>query len=512
MTCVSLCVALALWAGAQTDDPASLMPGGTTVYVEAANVSGSSAALQAAPVLDRIGLARPDRLRDLLKRLATARVGRGAVGLDPSAVGVRRWVVVVETADPAATLAVLQAWAGEPLATLAVGGFLVIADSAARLDEVREIAGTRTGSLALNEEFRGFRAAADPAAPIRFYCDAKQLFPRPFRAQIKNPSNLGLVLLGGHMTHVLKTAGVLSGTMSLNGGIEASLSADIRETDARAFTEVNPTAPVIATPDGFAGRLSVSRSLARFWARRGAILGDDTRAFVDSLAGTITAAVPGYGIEALLGQVGEAFDVYFSGTPTASAGGYPALALVGVTADRTDRCQLLLEFQRILAALSAEGDVAPVFRDEVRCHRGVSLHVSRPASRQELSEGALVPTFAVVQDRVILGNHPSTVAALVDQLLDARVVPRVDGDELEIDGPRAAHVLRDVAAAWAAEMAKSPKAESRAAIFLTALEAFLSGVQKGRLGFDLAGRAASLKLAISAPALFQGDGAASRPR
>jgi hypothetical protein len=512
MTCSSLCVALALWAGGGPVDLASLMPGGTTVFLEFSDVSASSSALQAAPVLDRLGLAQPDRVRGLLKQLAAARIGRGAVGLDPSAVGVRRWVVVVEAADPGAAVARLETWAGEPLATLTVGDLLVIADSAARLDEVREIAGTRRGSLALTEDFQAFRAAADAPAPIRFWCDAKQLWPRPFRAQIKNPSNLGLVVLGGHMTHVLKTAGVLSGTMSLDGGIEASLTADIRETDSRAFTEVNPTAPVLAMPEGFAGRLSVSRSLARFWARRGAILADDTRAFVDSLAATITAALPGWGVEALLGQVGEAFDVYFAAPPAGSTEGYPALALVAVAAGRTERCQLLAEFQRILAGLSAQGDVAPVFREEASCHRGVSVHVSRPGTRADAPASLLVPTFAVVQDRVIVGNHPATVTALVDQLLDSKVVPRVDGDELEIDGARAAHVVRGVAAAWAAEMAKSPKAESRAALFLTALEAFLAGVQKGRLGFDLAGKAASLKLSISAPALFSADLAASRPR
>jgi hypothetical protein len=505
MACAFFWLAVAMSAGRVPADPASLMPGGTTFFLEVSDLSGLAAGLHEAPVLDKLRLRDPEALRAALKQLADAGVKTAAVGMDPSALGVRRWIAVGTTEDPGATEKLVGTWTARDLGSATIGSFLVIGDSAARIDEVREVAASKTESLAQQAGFRAFRKAVDGEAPIRFYCDVKQLWPRPFRTQIKNPSNVGWTFLGGHFTHVIRTVATVSGSMSLHGGLAATLSAEIRETDSRAFTEVNPKAEVIAMPAGFAGRLSVSRSLPRFWDRRASILPEEGRTALDSMAATVTSALPGWSVESLLGQFGDAFDVYFSAT---GAAGAPAVALVAVTA--AERCELLAEFQRVLVALSSREKAAPAFRDEVVCHRGVSLHVARaPTSCEPVSQGP-GPTFAVVKDRMIVGNRPSTVIALVDQLLDAHVATRPDGDELEVDGPRAAQLLKDAASIWSSQLTTTEKAESRAFGFFSALEGLLSGVRTARVGFDLAGKEASMRVAIDAPALFPADRADSR--
>jgi hypothetical protein len=514
MTCAFLWLALSIGAGRVPTDLAGLMPGGTTVYLEVSDLSHLAAGLKDAPVLDKLQVEDPAALRRILKDLAASGVRTAAIGLDPSALGVRRWVVVGAADDVAAAASLVKTWTKRELPTGAVGRFLVFGDSAARIAEVRELSESKGESLADQAAFRAFRASIDASAPIRFFCDVKTLWPRPFRTQIRNPSHVGWVLLGAHLTHVLRTVATVSGTMSLEGGVEASVSAEIREPDARAFTEVNPTQDVIAMPSGFAARLSVSRSLGRFWTRRTTILGDAAQATVSSVAATVATILPGCAVEVLIEQIGEAFDVYVSSSATsAPAAAPPPMALVAVTVDRAQRCRLLAEIPRLLGALANKGGAARPYREESFCHRGIELRVARPDSCDRSAaavwgDGA-GPTFAVVKDRVIIGNRPSTVIAIVDQLLDARVLPRAAGDELELDGPSAARLLRDASAAM---MPPEDSSESRPTAFLGALEGFLAGVQTARVSFDLAGKEASLRVGIDAPALFSADRPASRPK
>jgi hypothetical protein len=524
MTSAFLWLVLALGAGRLPADPASLMPGGTTVFLETSDLGALAAALRDAPVIDHLQVPSPERLRQVLVALGGARVRTAAVGMDPSAFGVRRWVFVAEAEDEAAMAAIVETWTGVRAPHFAIGRFVVFADGDAKLDEVRELQGRGSGSLAEQEGFREFRSAVGAAAPIRFYCDVKEMWPRAFRAQIRNPSNLGWVLLGGHVTHVLRTVGTVFGTMSLGAGLEANLSAEIRPTDAKAFTEVNPAQEIVERPAGFAARLSVSRSLGRFWARRTAILDDAAQSTLDQLAGAITSAVPGSAMETLLAQFGEAFDLYVAECPPADAPSIPSLALVAVTTDQGPRCHLLEEYRKLLGALTSRVTECVAFRDESVCHRGVTLHVSRPQSscegRVETLPAGYAPTFAVVKDRMILGNRPSAVAALVDQVLDGRLGPRTAGDELELVGRGAARLLKEASALVRTDPAPASRPvfrpasrpDSRPPMVLPSLEAVLNRVGSARIAFDVAGKQASLRMSIVAPDLFTSDGTSTRPR
>ena len=489
------CIALAGVLPAQTPEPAGLIPAEVPIFVEVRDPSALARMLGGSPALSR-PTADDKALLKTLQDIGGTGTRTLALGVTPAVVGSNKWVVVADSSDPQALLAAIHAWTGPHARSATIAPFFVVADGDKTLAEVAELAGGKGKSFLDRAESQPI-AASQPAAPgIRFVMDVQSMFPRALRS-VRNSSNLWSVLFGCHVNQVIKTVGVLSGTVTTSGGVRASVAGDIKAADSRAVTEGAPTQTVFAAPASTGFRISVPRNLSNFWARRRQLVPDAALATLTKLEQIVPSLVPGWTVERLLAQMGEAFDLYIApGGPTNAEGKrVPAMALVIALGEPQGGADpaALRTFLRIVSATVAGEEITAAPPEEKHSHRGIDLFVSQ----------ATPNVIAMLPGRVIVANQEAFAQKLIDAALDGKPEARIAGDDIIVDGAAAAQVIAEarpmLATGWLADRLG---AEAKAQTLLDSAEAVLARAKSARLRFDLVGKLVRLDIEIDGPALF----------
>jgi hypothetical protein len=488
---VILSLSFAIALGAQSPDPADLMPADTPIFVDAEDLSAAAGTVAASPQFVKSDTVLTG-LGNALRELSKMGFRRGAFGYSPAAIGSDKWIVVLETEDSEGALAMIRSWTTATVASARVEPFLVVTNGDKLLKEVVELRDGKGKPLADRPDFKVFRATVGTSVPIRFHVDVQQMWPRAFRSHVRNSSNIWSVILCCHVNHVLKTVGALSGSITMKDGARASVRGDIKATESRSVTEGNPSQGVLAAPRGTAFRMSVPRNLGNFWTRRKQLLPEAAEATVGELEKRVASGMPGWTVETLVSELGEAFDVYVAPGGSESEPGTrpPAVALVATVPDSANRCQMdvLRPFFGIVGA-TLDGEAVPTgVAFETQCHRGVEL---------SLAPGVVM---AKAGGRVIVSNQKALTTSLIDAALDRQQSPRTAGDELVAYGGQAARVIgdskHDLSSGWLASRLGS---EARARKFLDVTEAVLKESRDARFRFDLEGKQVVLEIEVTAP-------------
>lgn len=496
-------------------DLASLLPRGTSIYVEVDGVSSTAVALRGASIFSPLDDEARKRIDETLADLAEIKVSRAALGVLPSLVFSTRWIVIAESGDPAALIAKLGKWRpeGPKPATAEISPFVVIADCAETIETVAALRDGKDKSLADREDFQRFRKRV-PKGLLRFHLDVRKLAPPIIRFGLNKKDDIGAVLFASHLLHAMKTAKTFCGGVdAVAAGAGLSLAAEIDPMpDSRAFTESRPTQPVLTAPQGCALRLSLSRDLKRFWNERATLLSESARAPLAEFQNNLNILMGGLTVEDVFAGLGGAFDLYVArGDPAAPAGRrYPSAALVAVLADPGLKTDFLLSFQTTMGIVNTQRaqEGLPRFFQESTRHRDVLIACARilPESLPDGSDPRLQlePSLATVNDRLILGTNRSIVASLVDRVLDGKTQARTPGEESEIFGPAAAAAVADASAYLRSQMMlKEGRTEAQAQKVLDGIMAVLSKIEHGRASLLVQGELATFDVKVDAKDLFE---------